>query len=118
GHHDGLRQSLIRRTAAVRTRMPGGVGGVASRDAPLSRFKYRSCFACPLPEPGRGSLSDLPVPIRITHALVLIARAASLSRRPLGNSSARCCAVAPSLTRCCAPISPSGYPLHACWHNW
>jgi hypothetical protein len=29
---------LIRRTAVVRTRMPGGVGGVASRDVPLSRF--------------------------------------------------------------------------------
>ena len=29
---------LIRRTAVVRTRMPGGVGGVASRDAPLSRL--------------------------------------------------------------------------------
>ena len=29
---------LIRRTAVVRTRMPGGVGGVASRGAPLSRL--------------------------------------------------------------------------------
>src|ERR1700747_2178542 len=29
---------LIRRTAVVRTRMPGGVGGAASRDAPLSRL--------------------------------------------------------------------------------
>src|SRR5438270_13678412 len=28
---------LIRRTAVVRTRMPGGVGGAASRDVPLSR---------------------------------------------------------------------------------
>src|SRR3954463_8268084 len=30
---------LIRRTAVVRTRMPGGVGGAASRDAPLSRLR-------------------------------------------------------------------------------
>jgi hypothetical protein len=29
---------LIRRTAVVWTRMPGGVGGAASRDAPLSRL--------------------------------------------------------------------------------
>jgi len=33
-----LRQSLIRRTAVVRTRMPGGEGGEASRGAPLSRL--------------------------------------------------------------------------------
>src|SRR4029450_11883660 len=32
---DGNR--LIRRTAVVRTRMPGGVGGVAPRGVPLSR---------------------------------------------------------------------------------
>src|SRR5438034_11525784 len=31
-------ECLIRRTAVVRTRMPGGVGGVASRDVPLSRL--------------------------------------------------------------------------------
>src|ERR1700747_1552133 len=30
---------LIRRTAVVRTRMPGGVGGAASRDVPLSRLE-------------------------------------------------------------------------------
>src|ERR1700752_1940618 len=29
---------LIRRTAVVRPRMPGGVGGAASRDVPLSRL--------------------------------------------------------------------------------
>jgi hypothetical protein len=29
-----LVKCLIRRTAVVRTRMPGGVGGVAPRDAP------------------------------------------------------------------------------------
>ena len=34
---DGNR--LIRRTAVVRTRMPGGVGGVAPRGAPLSRLR-------------------------------------------------------------------------------
>src|SRR3954471_24584472 len=33
---DGNR--LIRRTAVVRTRMPGGVGGAAPRGAPLSRL--------------------------------------------------------------------------------
>src|SRR6516162_8795505 len=33
---------LIRRTAVVRTRMPGGVGGVASRDVPLSRLTERA----------------------------------------------------------------------------
>src|SRR5436305_2885174 len=32
-------ECLIRRTAVVRTRMPGGVGGVAPRDAPLSRLR-------------------------------------------------------------------------------
>src|SRR3954471_22748093 len=31
-------ECLIRRTAVVRTRMPGGVGGVAPRGAPLSRL--------------------------------------------------------------------------------
>ena len=32
------------RTAVVRTRMPGGVGGVASRDVPLSRSIHkRNC---------------------------------------------------------------------------
>ena len=30
---------MIRRTAVVRTRMPGGVGGAASRDVPLSRLR-------------------------------------------------------------------------------
>src|SRR3954466_12331202 len=30
---------LIRRTAVVRTRMPGGVGGVAPRGVPLSRLR-------------------------------------------------------------------------------
>src|SRR6202008_955510 len=33
---------LIRRTAVVRTRMPGGVGGAASRDVPLSRLAASS----------------------------------------------------------------------------
>ena len=36
--HGDTGECLIRRTAVVRTRMPGGVGGVASRDAPLSRL--------------------------------------------------------------------------------
>src|SRR4051794_2397709 len=36
--HGDARQRVIRRTAVVRTRMPGGVGGVASRGAPLSRL--------------------------------------------------------------------------------
>jgi hypothetical protein len=30
---------MIRRTAVVRTRMPGGVGGAAPRGAPLSRLQ-------------------------------------------------------------------------------
>src|SRR3954447_20511659 len=34
----GAGERVIRRTAVVRTRMPGGVGGVVSRDTPLSRF--------------------------------------------------------------------------------
>src|SRR6266446_10350315 len=36
--HGEAGQCLIRRTAMVRTRMPGGVGGAASRDVPLSRL--------------------------------------------------------------------------------
>src|SRR6266566_4313483 len=36
--HGKASECLIRRTAVVRTRMPGGVGGVASRDVPLSRL--------------------------------------------------------------------------------
>src|SRR6476619_5970129 len=32
-------ECLIRRTAVVRTRMPGGVGGVAPRGVPLSRLQ-------------------------------------------------------------------------------
>src|SRR5713101_5368892 len=36
--HGKAGECLIRRTAVVRTRMPGGVGGVASRDVPLSRL--------------------------------------------------------------------------------
>src|SRR2546423_7843731 len=41
-------ECLIRRTAVVRTRMPGGVGGVASRGVPLSRLTERArCYACP-----------------------------------------------------------------------
>src|SRR3954463_5527609 len=39
--HGDAAERLIRRTAVVRTRMPGGVGGVASRDAPLSRLTRR-----------------------------------------------------------------------------
>src|SRR5713101_9217514 len=39
GKADGC---LIRRIAVVRTRMPGGVGGAASRDVPLSRLNRRS----------------------------------------------------------------------------
>jgi hypothetical protein len=35
------------RTAVVRTRMPGGGGGVASRGAPLSRSSARSSQSCP-----------------------------------------------------------------------
>src|SRR3954454_15745744 len=42
-------ECLIRRTAVVRTRMPGGVGGVAPRDAPLSRLTERAgCEAEPV----------------------------------------------------------------------
>ena len=37
--HGNAGGRLIRRTAVVRTRMPGGVGGAASRDAPLSRLR-------------------------------------------------------------------------------
>src|SRR5207248_1383449 len=36
--HGKAGKCLIRRTAVVRTRMPGGVGGAASRDVPLSRL--------------------------------------------------------------------------------
>jgi amidase len=36
--HGKAGRCLIRRTAVVRTRMPGGVGGAASRDVPLSRL--------------------------------------------------------------------------------
>src|SRR3954471_1930006 len=36
--HGKVGGRLIRRTAVVRTRMPGGVGGAASREAPLSRW--------------------------------------------------------------------------------
>ncbi len=39
GLHGERWPDLIRRTAVVRTRMPGGVGGAASRDAPLSRLR-------------------------------------------------------------------------------
>jgi len=45
GEADGC---LIRRTTVVRTRMPGGVGGAASRDVPLSRLTERArCYTCP-----------------------------------------------------------------------
>ena len=37
GVHGKVGGRLIRRTAVVRTRMPGGVGGAAPRGVPLSR---------------------------------------------------------------------------------
>ena len=40
--HGKSAEGLIRRTAVVRTRMPGGVGGAASRDAPIPI--YSSCL--------------------------------------------------------------------------
>ena len=40
--HGAALRYLIRRTAVVRTRMPGGVGGAASRDVPLSRLTERA----------------------------------------------------------------------------
>src|SRR5262245_56583372 len=43
--HGKSAEGLIRRTAVVRTRMPGGVGGAASRDAPLSRLTAASTTA-------------------------------------------------------------------------
>src|SRR5258708_31088084 len=46
--HGKAGECLIRRTAVVRTRMTGGVGGVASRDVPLSRLTERArCYALP-----------------------------------------------------------------------
>src|SRR3954451_24271282 len=47
---DGNR--LIRRTAVVRTRMPGGVGGAAPRGAPLSRLT-RTCHPTTIGHRGR-----------------------------------------------------------------
>jgi hypothetical protein len=38
--HGRAGECLIRRTAVVRPRMPGNVGGVASRDVPLSRLRW------------------------------------------------------------------------------
>src|SRR5947199_10532288 len=51
-------ECLIRRTAVVRTRMPGGVGEVAPREAPLSRLTAAARGA--LPE-GRSGRRDGPV---------------------------------------------------------
>src|SRR5438270_13325277 len=50
-------ECLIRRTAVVRTRMPGGVGGVAPRDAPLSRLTAVSTAPCC---PGSGGRRHPP----------------------------------------------------------
>src|SRR5437868_14424222 len=46
-------ECLIRRRAVVRTRMPGGVGGVAPRDAPLSRLTAAARGALPEGRSGR-----------------------------------------------------------------
>ena len=51
-----LRQSLIRRTAVVRTRMPGGEGGEASRGAPLSRLTAIRMAEAQLAVPSSASL--------------------------------------------------------------
>src|SRR4029077_9798389 len=45
--HAKAGQCLIRRTAVVRTRMPGGVGGAALRDVPLSRLTRHDRWATP-----------------------------------------------------------------------
>ena len=55
--HGEAGERLIRRTAVVRTRMPGGVGGVASRDAPLSRSTAASTVLCSTSQEGALHLS-------------------------------------------------------------
>ena len=55
GLHGERRSDLIRRTAVVRTRMPGGVGGAASRDAPLSRLTGPSTARHNRPRSTRGN---------------------------------------------------------------
>src|SRR5262245_21422470 len=61
GRDGRLCQSLIRRTAVVRTRMAGGVGGEAPRGAPLSRLTVirvaKPQFAVPS---GEALLTNIP----------------------------------------------------------
>src|SRR5271155_200045 len=82
---------LIRRTAVVRTRMPGGVGGVASRDAPLSRLNtssaVRRSHRRATQRPANPATAEFWLAPR--HGIYLLGRS-RLFRRKVGWATAHC----------------------------
>src|SRR5690242_668992 len=78
--HGKAGECLIRRTAVVRTRMPGGVGGAAPRDAPLSRLTAASTAPC---SPRSGGRRPAPPSTQLLAPLEAPARMRLLRRLPL-----------------------------------
>ena len=95
---------LIRRTAVIRTRMPGGVGGVALRGGPLSRLTAPSTVAVPWTHRPCGSLPAVGITVLFAVRPLPSATSASGGSAPPCHERDPLVAAAGRMSRSPAPV--------------